>query len=475
MIRNKYLAFIITILVFGSNAIGQKGDAALTSIRVSDRADKLAKTKDQLTPAEHLRRAGIYLANRLFDDAREHFQAIVSNYPNDPTVPPALLGMARSFYVERRYEEARQTYDRLARTFPDTKEGREGLNFAASSLLRMGRGAEAAAIYAEYISKYPNGERIDTAHLNAIDAYREAGRVQDAIAWIDRTRQRFAGTPTESAAIFTRLRLDLTTGNWQHAVESADELLQKPGLTGSNTTTDEVIYLKAHALERAGRLGDAWRTYLLIPDGMSSYYGGLATDRLRKISDPAVNQVGQQRAANVNSAIENSSADYPAAFRFQVLKEAKKRNLDPRLLLSIMKQESQFKPGARSPSAARGLLQLTIDAANKFGERAGFDHVTEDMLYRPDVNIAVGAEYVAELSRMFAGLPEAIAASYNGGEDNVARWLARSNQKDEGVFASEVGFTESKNYVFKVMNYYRAYRQLYTADLKPRAAAKMKS
>jgi soluble lytic murein transglycosylase-like protein/outer membrane protein assembly factor BamD (BamD/ComL family) len=475
MIRNKYLAFIITILVFGSNAIGQKGDAALTSIRVSDRADKLAKTKDQLTPAEHLRRAGIYLANRLFDDAREHFQAIVSNYPNDPTVPPALLGMARSFYVERRYEEARQTYDRLARTFPDTKEGREGLNFAASSLLRMGRGAEAAAIYAEYISKYPNGERIDTAHLNAIDAYREAGRVQDAIAWIDRTRQRFAGTPTESAAIFTRLRLDLTTGNWQHAVESADELLQKPGLTGSNTTTDEVIYLKAHALERAGRLGDAWRTYLLIPDGMSSYYGGLATDRLRKISDPAVNQVGQQRAANVNSAIENSSADYPAAFRFQVLKEAKKRNLDPRLLLSIMKQESQFKPGARSPSAARGLLQLTIDAANKFGKRAGFDHVTEDMLYRPDVNIAVGAEYVAELSRMFAGLPEAIAASYNGGEDNVARWLARSNQKDEGVFASEVGFTESKNYVFKVMNYYRAYRQLYTADLKPRAAAKMKS
>ncbi len=90
------------------------------------------------------------------------------------------------------------------------------------------------------------------------------------------------------------------------------------------------------------------------------------------------------------------------------------------------------------------------------------------MLYRPDVNIALGAEYLNELSRMFAGLPEAMAAAYNGGEDNVARWLARSNRNDDGVFASEVGFTESKNYVFKVMSNYRAYKQLYDAKLNPR-------
>jgi len=72
------------------------------------------------------------------------------------------------------------------------------------------------------------------------------------------------------------------------------------------------------------------------------------------------------------------------------------------------------------------------------------------------------------LSRMFAGLPEAIAASYNGGEDNVARWLGRSNQSDAGVFAAEVGFTESKGYVFKVMSFYRAYQQLYDSNLTRR-------
>ena len=473
MRRINLLSFLLVFLFSGSVVFSQStGDAALSSIRMSDRADRAAKSKDPLPATEHLRRAAVYLANRLFTDARTHWQSIIDNYPNDPAVPAALLGMARSFFVERRYDEARRTYERVARNFPDTKEGREGLNFSASALLRMGRGAEAAARYAEYIEKYPNGERIDTAHLNAIDGYREAGQPQAAIEWIERTRQRFSGTPTERSAVFTRLRLDLALGDWPHAVETADELLRSPLPKASGTTADEVLYLKGQSLENAGRLDDAIRVYLLIPDGAGSYYGGLATERLRKSSDSSARQIAEQRASTVNVAIANSADDYVAPYRFQLVKEASKRGLDPRLILAIMKQESQFKPGARSPSAARGLLQLTIDAANKYGKRAGYDRVTEDMLYRPDVSIAIGAEYLADLSRMFAGLPEAMAAAYNGGEDNVARWLARTNRRDPGLFAAEVGFTESKNYVFRVLNNYRAYRQLYDAKLNRRAPAK---
>jgi soluble lytic murein transglycosylase len=469
MPRNKHTALIFVLLAFLSPAYSQgTGDAALSAIRVSDRTDRASKNSSQVSSTEHLRRAGIYLANRLFADAREHWQAIVSNDANDPNVPAALLGMGRSYYVERRYEEARQVYERLARGYPQTKEGREGLNFSGSSLLRMGRGAEAAARYAEYIERFPNGERIDTAHLNIIDGYRETGRTQDAIIWIERTRQRFAGTATERGAVFARLRLDIATGDWPHAVQTADDLLQKPLPSGANTSADEVLYLKAHSLERAGRQQDAMSVYLLIPDNGVSYYGELATRRLRATGDNTANQRASVREALAISRIKNVAVDYPAPFRFQVVKEANKRGIDPRFVLAIMRQESQFKSEARSPSAARGLLQLTIDAANKYGERAGFKRVTEDMLYRPDVSIAIGSAYLADLSRMFAGLPEAMAAAYNGGEDNVARWLARSNQNDAGVFAAEVGFTESKNYVFKVMANYRAYRQLYDSKLNRR-------
>ncbi len=473
MFRPERASFLICaglILALASVAHPQGGDAALSAIRESDRADRAQKSKqiNPLTAAEHARRAGIYLLNRAFAEARAHWQALIDNYPNDANVPAALLGIGRSYYVERRYEEARQTYERLARDYPQTKEGREGLNFSASSLLRMGRGAEAAARYQEYLDKYPNGERIDTGHLNIIDGYRESGRPDDAIAWIDRTRGRFAGTATDTNAQFARLRLDIAVGDWQHAVQTADDLLSKPIPKGTNTSADEILYLKAHSLERAGRSQDSIRTYLMIPDNVASYYGPLATDKLAKSGDANARQRAAERAQSVQSAINAAAANYPAPYRLQVLGEAKKRGLDPRLVLAIMKQESQFKPNAKSGSAARGLLQLTLDAAQKYARRAGVNHLTEDSLYVPGTSIALGCEYLSELSRMFAGLPEAIAASYNGGEDNVARWLARSNQNDEGVFASEVGFSESKDYVFKVMAFYRAYRQLYDANLNRR-------
>ncbi len=457
-------------LAIASLACAQGGDAALNAIRTSDRADRAQKSKqiNQLPAAEHARRAGIYMLNREFAEARAHWQALIDKYPDDVNVPAALYGIARSYYIERRYEEARQTYERVARDYPQTKEGREGLNFSASSLLRMGHGAEAAARYQEYLEKYPNGERIDTAHLNIIDGYRESGRPQDAIAWIDRTRARSAGTATDANALFARLRLDVAVADWQHAVQTADELISKPFPKGTNTNADEVLYLKGHSLEREGRAQDSIQSYLLIPDTATSYYGPLATGKLAASGDASAQQRAAERARSAQSAIAAAAGDYPAPYRLQVLNEAKKRGLDPRLVLAIMKQESRFKPNAKSPSAARGLLQLTFDAAQKYAKRAGVKNLTEDSLYVPGTSIALGCEYLGQLSRMFAGLSEAIAASYNGGEDNVARWLARSNQNDEGVFAAEVGFGETKDYVFKVMAFFRAYRQLYDANLKRR-------
>ncbi|MBK8302512.1 MAG: transglycosylase SLT domain-containing protein [Chloracidobacterium sp.] len=150
------------------------------------------------------------------------------------------------------------------------------------------------------------------------------------------------------------------------------------------------------------------------------------------------------------------------------MRESKKRKLDPRFIMSIMKVESSFRPGVKSPSAARGLLQLVYDTAVKYNKKACYPNLQPDDLYTPSINIALGCEYIADLKTQFGGLNEAIAASYNGGEDNAARWLSHTNPKDPGIFASEVGFAETKNYVFKVMTYYRVYRDLYDENLVKR-------
>jgi soluble lytic murein transglycosylase len=106
-----------------------------------------------------------------------------------------------------------------------------------------------------------------------------------------------------------------------------------------------------------------------------------------------------------------------------------------------------------------------MDAAVKYAPAAGITSVRESQLYQPETSIRVGAEYLEHLTKLFPDLLEPVAASYNGGEDNVARWLKRSKRRDPGVFTAEVGFDETKGYVQKVMANYRVYRALYTADL----------
>ncbi|MCA1815381.1 MAG: transglycosylase SLT domain-containing protein [Acidobacteria bacterium] len=445
-----------------------QGDDALAAARRQDHQNRQADgALPNMPPQEHMRRAAIYLANRAFDEAREHWTTLVARYPTDANVPAALFGIGRSFYVERRYDEALPFFERLGRDFAQQKEGREGFYYTAATILRLGRPADAATRYLEYAAKYPAGERIENAYLNAIDSWREAGRNDLALQWINFTREKYRGKPTDANALFARLRLEIASADWQSAIKTADELRGQTFTPAVSTTPSEVAYLKAYALERSKQESQAGAGFQSIADRASSYYGWQATEHLQKLGG-TWKRGAAARAAAAKREAEASPANYPAPNADVILRAVRGKDVDPRFVLSIMRQESGFNPRARSQAGARGLLQMTIDMANKYAARAGLKNVTEDDLYRPEVNIAVGVAYLSELFKMFPDLPEAVAASYNGGEDNVARWVRRAVQKDNGVFTSEIGFSESKDYAMKVMANYRAYQQLYTSDLRRR-------
>jgi soluble lytic murein transglycosylase len=412
-----------------------------------------------------MRRAAVYLSVRAFAEARTHWQTLIDNYPQDPRVPEALLGIGRSYFLGKVYQDGYEVFNNLVQTYGPTKEGREALNFSAASLLRMGRFNESAERYAEYVDRFPNGERIDTAHLNVIDTLREAGKSAEALNWVTRTRQRFAGTAVETNAMFAALRLHIAEDQWSDAVLMAEQLSKRSFPKAVLTSPSEVAYLKAFSLEQAGKKNEAFTAYLMIPDGITAYYGWLATQRLAALAGPSRAEVVATREERVNSAIANVAEQYPAPYRQAILAASKTRKLDPRFILALIKQESVFKPLAKSPAGARGLLQLTMDAAQKYGPAAGLNSVRESQLYQPETSIMLGAEYLEQLTKLFPPMLEPVAASYNGGEDNVVRWLKRAKRNDPGVFTSEVGFEETKGYVQKVMANYRVYRRLYTADL----------
>lgn len=159
---------------------------------------------------------------------------------------------------------------------------------------------------------------------------------------------------------------------------------------------------------------------------------------------------------------------FPGVYRAELQKFATPRKVDPRFLLSIMRQESRFRPNVKSYAAARGLMQFISDTSDRIAAKLKLSDFEQDDLYHPSTAILFGSEYTGELFGHFINQPEAVAASYNGGEDNMKRWLGRSRSDLPERYVPEIAYSQSKDYVWKVMSNYRMYQLLYDENLNVR-------
>jgi soluble lytic murein transglycosylase-like protein/TolA-binding protein len=158
---------------------------------------------------------------------------------------------------------------------------------------------------------------------------------------------------------------------------------------------------------------------------------------------------------------------YPVPFKDSLLKHAPPRNVDPRFALAIIRQESRYQVDVKSVSAARGMMQFIAATANDIAGQLKLKDFTQDQLYSPDTAILFGSQYLANLFQQFPNQPQAVAGSYNGGADNLARWIARSKANDPDRYVPEIGFSQTKDYVYKVISNYMSYQKLYDARLQP--------
>ena len=159
---------------------------------------------------------------------------------------------------------------------------------------------------------------------------------------------------------------------------------------------------------------------------------------------------------------------YPAPYRDAFDRYAPAAGVDPRLVLSLARQESRFNPSVKSAASARGLLQFIPETAQTLANEEGMKGFELDDVYMPEVAVRLAVRYVADLLKLFPNNPHAVLAAYNTGERNVERWIARARSSDVDRLVTEIAIPETKDYVAKVMNSYRAYSLLYTQDLKPR-------
>ena len=157
---------------------------------------------------------------------------------------------------------------------------------------------------------------------------------------------------------------------------------------------------------------------------------------------------------------------YPAPYADALVRYPPERNIDPRYVLSIMRQESRYRADVKSYAAARGLMQFISTTSQRIANELNRENFKQDELYNPPTAILFGSQYLANLYKMFPNQHQAVAASYNGGEDNVKRWLNRAKSDQPDRYVPELVFSQSKDYAYKVLTNFRVYQTIYDENLK---------
>lgn len=131
-------------------------------------------------------------------------------------------------------------------------------------------------------------------------------------------------------------------------------------------------------------------------------------------------------------------------------------NVDPLLILSLIRQESAFNPSARSTVGARGLMQVMPATARSI---AALRH--GDKLFEPETNVRIGTKYFMHRLTQYGGDVELTLAAYNAGANRVERWLKRYPTDNKLLFLDLIPFKETREYVAAILRNYYWYIQIY--------------
>ncbi len=157
---------------------------------------------------------------------------------------------------------------------------------------------------------------------------------------------------------------------------------------------------------------------------------------------------------------------FPMPFRDAVVKRAQGINLDPAYVYGLIRQESRFIMDARSGVGASGLMQVMPATARETARRIGMTGFTADMINDRDTNIAIGTGYLKMVLDDVGGSMPMAAAAYNAGPGRPRTWRGQSGSPtvDAAIWAESIPFSETRDYVKKVLSNTTSYAAILTGQ-----------
>jgi soluble lytic murein transglycosylase len=395
----------------------------------------------------------MYLLKRDYDRAIDYYRELQQRFPNGTHASSAHWKAAWLSFREGKTEEARKAFEQQITLYPDSAEVPNALYWRARLAEEEGNSPMARAFYQKLSDRFRNYYYAELGRLRLKALPPAVTSIKDASLKESITREGSPKEPPPHYALLDKVE-PLPPAKKIIAADPPDDNLrvERARLLSNGGLADMAVReLQAAASEEGG----TW-----APPEMARVYQDFGRyDRGIQI---------MKRTTPNYFAVDIPDlprpyweALFPKAYWPDLRKYSEQNGLDPYLVASLIRQESEFNAGALSHANAVGLMQLLPKTGKSVAKQVKLKGYSAPQLYTPAVNLELGTHYFKEMVDRYNGQFEYALAAYNAGTDRVGDWLGQGHYRDPQEFVESIPFTETREYVQAILRNASVYRQLY--------------
>lgn len=391
-------------------------------------------------------------------------------HPASPWYEEALLAVGNYYYLRDNRSEYLRWFRRLTDDFPQGKHAAYA-HWKLCWRAWLDDKGDRGALLAEHIESFPQAPttagalywlgRLREQEGNGAEAnalFRLAAEAYPHYYYASLARERLAGSKPAPAAVPARV------SRLRAALPAPRKLAREP------SSATQVLLDRAALLEALGLATESARELrradYRAPD---AHFAGLELSRLQTATNAhhqALRTMKRYVFGYLRVPLEELQRDYwrylyPLAWEARLRARAERHDLDPYLVAALIRQESEFNPGARSRAGALGLMQIMPQTGRGLFRRLGIPGFSTRKLTQPDVSLRLGTFHLKEVLARFAGKVEQALAGYNAGVRRVPGWLELGPFGEPAEFVETIPFSETRGYVQSVLRNQEMYRRLY--------------
>jgi soluble lytic murein transglycosylase len=395
--------------------------------------------------------------------------------PTSQWLEQALLLVANLHLVHREYDQALDAFRELQQRFPNGSRASYAHWKAAWLTFRLGRIDEARKQFEEQIAIYPDGNETSAALYWRARLAEEDKDSAMARAFYQKLSERYRNYYYAELGRerMTKLPASATTQPGAYPLlDRVPPLEHAEKVTVEDPPADDLHLQKAKLLSNGGLVDFAVRELQAAASEDKDNDKGWELAQTAQIYTDTghYDRALQVMKRSVPSYFavdipmlprEYWEALFPRPYWADLKKFSIANGLDPYLVASLIRQESEFNPLAVSHANAVGLMQLLPRTGKLVAKQESLRRYTASQLYTPTVNLELGTRYFKGMVDQFGGSFEHALAAYNAGSDRVEEWMGQGPYRDSPEFVESIPFTETREYVQAIMRNASVYRQLY--------------